>query len=94
MNMVTTFPPINSLSGADNLSDKERELILFLYEEGPHIAADVIEHLGYGESWSQKALNSLMHQGIIERARIGADRMKYYWIYREPMSSAPREMWG
>jgi predicted transcriptional regulator len=88
--MITHFPPVNSLAGHSNLSEKELELVNFLYEEGPHKIADIVQIMGYGETWTINTLDSLMHQGVVEKARLTNERTSY-WLYHEVPKQA---QWG
>lgn len=59
----------------------ERETLIrtFLYDEGPHTAQELIKHFGWSSDHTMKLLNSMQHEGVLEKARL-RNNIKWYWL--------------
>lgn len=63
-------------------SANERNILQFLYDEGPHTSQDVAEVVGLSKDHVMKTLLSMEDQGLVEKDRLIKGSSRIFWIYQ------------
>ena len=61
--------------------DKEKRILRFLYDEGPHSGDEVAAHFGMKRDSTLKQLNGMHAAGLVDRSRLRSGNSTVYWIY-------------